>query len=225
MRLPFTFEQFINVFHLYNLAVWPMQIVLNLAAAGICVLLFMRFQQKNRAINILLSLLWFWMGIVYQILFFSSINPAAKIFGFFFIGQAILFWLVGGMLDKIEYAKPRWSIQRVIGGLMVLYSLIGYPLLGITFGHIYPDAPTFGNPCPTTIFTLGILCFAVHLKWFIALIPFIWTLIGGSAAFKLGIREDLGLIISGIIIVIAVIVGLLRKKHPGMVVAAEERNL
>jgi hypothetical protein len=41
--------------------------------------------------------------------------------------------------------------------------MVVYPLLGIRFGHSYPRAPLFGvAPCPTTIFTFGLLLWATR---------------------------------------------------------------
>lgn len=85
-----------------------------------------------------------------------------------------------------------------IGALMIFFSLAVYPSLGYLIGHVYPYAPTFGIPCPTTIFTLGIFlltdkkCPLIHL-----IIPGLRGLIGLSAALNLGFYEDFGLVISG----------------------------
>jgi hypothetical protein len=60
--------------------------------------------------------------------------------------------------------------------------------------------PTFGLPCPTTIFTLGILMFAKRpfpRSVFIA--PVLWCAIGSFAAIQLGVFQDYGLVIAGLI--------------------------
>lgn len=36
------------------------------------------------------------------------------------------------------------------GSLLMLYAMMIYPALGYFLGHVYPKAPTFGVPCPTT---------------------------------------------------------------------------
>src|SRR6478735_636787 len=49
-----------------------------------------------------------------------------------------------------------------------------------------PAVPTFGLPCPTTIFTIGVLLFAkapVPRSAFI--VPVLWALVGSTAAFTL----------------------------------------
>jgi hypothetical protein len=60
--------------------------------------------------------------------------------------------------------------------------------------------PTFGLPCPTTIFTIGTLCllrtpFPRHVLG----APFLWAAIGSQAAFLLGVYQDLGLLAAGLI--------------------------
>jgi hypothetical protein len=92
-----------------------------------------------------------------------------------------------------------------------------YPLLGYLQGHIYPAAPTFGLPCPTTIFTFGILLWTdKKLPVITLVIPFLWSLIGFSAAFSLGIREDTGLLIAGLLTTIMILIWNKRiSKHGG----------
>jgi len=88
----------------------------------------------------------------------------------------------------------------MIGTILVLFALVVYPLLGYVFRHIYPSSPTFGLPCPTTIFTLGILLWSdTKIPLFILLIPFFWCIIGFTAAIQLGMREDTALLVAGFI--------------------------
>jgi hypothetical protein len=80
------------------------------------------------------------------------------------------------------------------------YALVIYPILGTVFGHAYPKLPTFGLPCPTTIFTFGILLTStrrVPIKMLI--LPAIWAIIGFGAAVNFGIYEDIGLLLAGIL--------------------------
>jgi hypothetical protein len=58
--------------------------------------------------------------------------------------------------------------------------------------------PTFGVPCPTTIFTVGLLMLATPRLWRLSIIPVIWSVIGGSAAFLLGVSADYALPVAGI---------------------------
>ena len=144
----------------------------------------------------ILSFFWIWMGIIYHIINFSAINKAAYIFGAAFIFQGILFLYMGFFRQKITF-RFYFDIYGITGGVLILFALILYPVLGYFQGHIYPSSPTFGLPCPTTIFTFGLLLWTDR-KFPIALIiiPFIWSIIGLSAAFSLGIKEDISLLIT-----------------------------
>jgi hypothetical protein len=70
---------------------------------------------------------------------------------------------------------------------------------GLLLGHTYPSTPTFGVPCPTTIFTIGALMLANRPHKYVAVIPLLWSALGFSAAISLGVTEDVALIIAGLI--------------------------
>jgi hypothetical protein len=195
--MPFTIEDFLNVFENYNTTVFPAQIIFNLLAVLCIIYLIKKSWLTSYIINGILSLLWLWTGIVYHILFFSAINKAAYIFGALFIAQSVIFLYTGIIQHKLEY-QIRNDFAGMLGWIFIIYSLLIYPILGYIFGHGYPKQPTFGLPCPTTIFTFGILLFASgRIKWYYIFLPLVWSLIGSSAAIKLGILEDTGLFISG----------------------------
>lgn len=47
------------------------------------------------------------------------------------------------------------------------------------------------TPCPTVIFTFGVLLLAKpRLPFWLFVIPAVWAVIGGSAAILLDVRED-----------------------------------
>jgi Family of unknown function (DUF6064) len=79
---------------------------------------------------------------------------------------------------------------------------VAYPLLGWLAGHGWPRAAAFGvAPAPTTIFTFGMLLMLEGAApLYLAAIPLLWSLAGGSAAvFILRIPEDLSLLLAGIV--------------------------
>lgn len=202
MDLPFTVEQFFDVFQRYNEAVWPMQFVTYGLAVAILILLFRKDRFSRKAINGILSFLWIFMGVGYHLLYFSEINAAAFIFGGLFIVQGLLFFWLGVVRDRLSY-RFNWDIYHLLGSLMVVYAMIGYPLLGNAFGHLYPEKPMFGvAPCPTVIFTFGILLMSKpRIPWGVLVIPGIWSLIGFSAAWQLSVVEDYGLFVSGVLVI------------------------
>lgn len=197
MNLPFTTEQFLQVFGTYNIAVWPSQVFLMAFSLAAIFFTIHPFKFSDRAISFILAILWFWMGLVYHIKFFADINPAAYGFGAVFIAQAGLFlWMA--VQKKLSYQfSLNW--RGIVGMVVAMYGLFIYNVVTLFNGHIYPNAPTYGSPCPTTIFTYGILLLATSVPRYLLIIPALWSLIGFTAALKLGIREDFGLLIAGII--------------------------
>jgi len=154
---------------------------------------------SDATISVILSLIWLWTGAVYHLWFFTRINPAANLFAALFMVQAAIFWYAG-LTRKSLIFRIRLDVYGVAGALMIFYALIGYPILGQALGRIYPQSPTFGLPCPTTIFTFGLLLWAEKkVPSYVWLIPLVWSLIGFSAAITLNIREDHGLVLAGIV--------------------------
>jgi len=198
MQVPFSLGDFLNVFKSYNQTIFPLQIVFYFIAFLSIYFLFTGNKNLNKIISITLSFFWLWMGIVYHIIFFSAINNAAYIFGAFFIIQGIMFAGCGLIRKKLSFGYSK-NIYNYFGIVFLLYALIIYPVLGYNLGHSYPYSPTFGLPCPTTIFTFGILLFTnKKMPLHLLIIPLLWSVIGFNAALTLTIYEDTGLLIAGV---------------------------
>jgi hypothetical protein len=199
MDLPFSTEQFIEVFRRYNQGVWPAQILLTGLGLVAALLAFRPRPGSDRFVAGTLALLWAWMGVVYHIRFFRAINPAAQAFGLLFLFQAILFLWYGILRSNLRFRAPR-SAAGITGGSLLVLAFVVYPLLARSFGHLYPAAPTFGLPCPTTIATLGLILWLVPpVPWPLVVVPLIWSAVGTSAAVALGVREDFGLGLAGVL--------------------------
>lgn len=186
--LPFTVDEFLDVFAQYNQAIWPMHIVAYILGIAALVLLVKKTPYSDRAISVILAFFWAWVGIVYHIMYFSTINGAALGFGVLFIVQAVL-WLIFGVLRPKLSFKWEANPYTIIGAVMIIYAMIVYPLLGALQGHGYPRSPSFGvAPCPTTIFTFGLLLLtSAKVPKSLLVIPFLWSLLGISAAYQLSI--------------------------------------
>jgi uncharacterized protein DUF6064 len=201
--MPFTTDQFFGVFARYNLAVWPFQLVLFGAALAAIVLLLRGGASSDRAISGIVALLWAWMAIGYHFVFFTAINPVAWVFGAFFLAAAVGFAWAGVVKPHLRFVIEG-GLRGWAGGALLLYSLVFYPLVGHAFGHRWPEVPTFGLPCPTTIFTLGLLVFAAPpLPGSVFMVPLLWSALGTSAAFQFHIPQDLGLPVAGLIGLVA----------------------
>jgi len=198
MELPFTTEQFLDIFRKYNGDVWPAQIVFIILALAAVYFSIRKTTFSDKVITGILFFFWIWMGIVYHLLYFSTINKVAIVFGALFIIQSLFFLYVGVVKSKLQF-QLKGNAYGITGMTLVTFALLFYPILGHRLGHEYPSSPTFGLPCPTTIFTFGILLLSSkRLSLLILFIPFLWSLIGFSAAFKLGMKEDLSLLLAGV---------------------------
>jgi hypothetical protein len=198
VSLPFTQTQFIEVMARYNQAVTPLQIGLVFLGLSAYVALIVRRRDSDRVISAGLAGLWLWAGIVYHAMFFRAINAAATLFAAAFIAAALAF-LWAGLRGRLVFdVKSR--TRRIAGHALIAYALIGYPLLSLLLGREFAQLPTFGLPCPTTIFTIGMLAFAAPpVPRFVFAIRVAGALIGAQAAFLLGVYEDLGLLVAGLI--------------------------
>jgi hypothetical protein len=205
--LPFTREQFVAVFADYNLGVWPAQVLAYLLGLVMVVLLFRRSRTGNPIIGGGLAAMWVWTGCAYHWLYFSSINKAALVFGVLFVLQGVILLIASVLRDRLEFGVPAGPTAW-LGWAFVLYAAALYPLIGTWTGHHYPGMPMFGiTPCPVTIFTFGLLLLttAPVSRW-ILLIPFVWSLIGGSAALLLNVPQDWLLLLSGFITIPVLVV-------------------
>lgn len=197
MALPFSREQFFEVFARYNDAVWPAQFVLYAAALAALGLVLARQRHAGRAVSAVLALLWAWMAVMYHLVYFRQVNPAATLFGAAFLLAAVLFAWQGVVRGKLGFA---WALdaRSAAGLLLVAYGLAFYPALAWLLGHRYPAMPTFGLPCPTTIFTLGLLTLMrPPYPRAVFIVPLAWVLVGAQAVFLFGLYEDIGLLAAG----------------------------
>jgi len=196
--LPFTTEEFFAVFARYNTAIWPAQIGAEALGLAALILLFRSGPLASRVICLILAAFWLLMGTGYHLLFFTRINTLAYAFGLLFVAQAALLFVEGMIRRQITFrAEADW--RTCLAWALIGYALVIYPLIGLLGSHPYPMTPLFGvAPCPTTIFTLGLLLLS-NASWRLFVIPLVWSVVGGSAAVLLAVPQDYGLILAGAI--------------------------
>jgi len=201
--LPFSRDQFFDVFARYNEAVWPTQLALTGAGVA-CAVAALLGRGGDRAISYVLAGLWAWMAVAYHFAFFASINPAAWLFGCLFLVATALF-AAYGTKSTLRFGGAR-GIRGVAGVGLVAYALILYPVIGSVVGHAYPRTPTFGLPCPTTIFTLGMLLLARRpVPGALFIVPMLWSAVGTFAAIELGVTQDYGLPLAALVTAVLMI--------------------
>ncbi|UGY02249.1 DUF6064 family protein [Bradyrhizobium quebecense] len=199
--LPFTSEQFVSVFTRYNATIWPAQVAAYLLGSLAVLLLFRRSSWWDRIIATILALMWAWTGFAYHLLFFATINKAAYVFFVLFVVQSAAL-VYASIYRDIDFGLPPGPATWV-GASFVIYAAVAYPLIGMAAGHRAAELPMFGvTPCPVTIFTFGLLLLTVRRPPIVLLvIPTLWSVIGGSAAFLLRVPQDWPLLFSSAVAV------------------------
>ena len=202
MNIPFTRAEFYGVFSAYNTAVWPMQLPL-MALSVLAVLLLMRQRSySSMGISAILTALWVWQALAYHLAFFSAINPLAYGFAALFMaGAGVLFWQ-GVIRRKLNFkpAGTTGSWRALAGWGLIIFAWLVYPAWTYFSRHRYPAFPTFGLPCPTTLFTIGLLAFLVKpYPRSVFIVPVLWCFVGSQAAFVFDVQADLGLIVAGVL--------------------------
>jgi hypothetical protein len=198
MSLPFDRAEFFGVFREYNETVWPLQLVLLFLAFAALALAASNTPSAGRIVSAIVAVLWAWVGAVYHLAFFLPINPAAAFFGVVFLAGAALFAWEGVVKGRLAFCFPRNPRGALALGLAA-YALALYPMLGLASGREASEVASFGLPCPTTIFTVGLLGLAkppVPRALFIA--PLLWSVIGMQAAWLLGVYEDFALLVAAL---------------------------
>jgi hypothetical protein len=199
VQLPFTTEQFFDALRAYNTTVWPAQVLLLALALAAVVLLFIHRNGSGAVISCILAALWAWMGLAYHLVFFAPINRLAYAFAAVSVMGSMVFLWQGVVRRRLKF---EWSLNAcsAVGLTLIVFALAGYPAWVSLSGHSYPALPTFGLPCPTTLFTIGLLTFArAPLARSALVVPVLWTFVGVQAAFLLDVQADLTLGIAGIL--------------------------
>lgn len=209
MELPFTHEQFLGVFGAYNEAMWPVAAILWLLSA-VAIAVVLAGRGFHRSITVLLAAHWAWVAVAYHWIHFTAINPAASAFAVGFLIQALLLAWVASR-RPLEY-RLTWSPRHVAGIAFALYGLL-YPLLAAATVGAYPRMPTFGVPCPTTLYTIGLLLLASRPRPWLFVVPLLWATIGGSAAVLLAVTLDYALLVAGAAVLVYLVAAHVRRQR------------
>ena len=201
MQIPFSADEFFAFFARYNEAIWPAQVVAYMLAGIVMALPFLNVRHYNQIISGILGLFWVWIGIVFLVIHYSALNGVTAVaFGYVLAFQGLLF-IYAGVVQQHLHFTGGFAPSKLLGTFFMTYALFIYPYLGALTGHIYPYAPIFGvAPCPTTIFTFGLLLWSsARLPRYLLAIPLLWSLVGVGAALSLGVVADVMMPVAGVV--------------------------
>ena len=185
--MPFTHDQFFDLFERYNRAV-SLVIGLCWVATAVLTARLLRRRHPSTALLTLMIFQWAWVGIAFHFVFFTPINQAAWAFGVLFLGHSVL-------LARYSFWSNRMALERggtirhAVALCLLGYALI-YPALSVLASGRYLATPLFLAPCPLVIFETGVLMMRTPVPRILFVVPAIWSVIGGSAAVLFGVLPD-----------------------------------
>lgn len=203
MVISFTLKDFLEMIATYNKTFWPMQIIVYALGLIALLLAIINTDYSSKFISAILVFFWMWVGMVFEILFFSKLFPLSISTAILIIIEGLLLaWF--GIFKKDLTFKFKLDVYGVVGSLIIFYGMIVYPAIEYLLRRGYPQLLLVGlTPCPTVIFTLGMLLWSEKLPKYIVVIPFIYSL-SGVIPISIGIAEDIGLVVTGFIVFILI---------------------
>jgi hypothetical protein len=200
--MPFSAEMLLDYFAVYNERIWPMQLLGYVLGLLTLVPLFRPGKAWNRMVTGVLAFLWLWLSLVFW-------RQAAITRASMYV-PTVLFAVQGALFlhalirDRIAYGAVG-RVDTAVGLAFIAYALVGYPIAGLLASHVYPHSPLSPFfPCPATVLTFGVLVLARRVPRYLLVIPTLWAM-SGAFWFYLGMVEDAGLVIAGVVGVVMLI--------------------
>jgi hypothetical protein len=184
-------QQFFAMFTQANTAVWPVDLVWYAAAITAVLLAVTAIRGSSRLIAGFLAAYYVWLAIVFFGIYYAPLNDHSHAYAVMFALGGVLFLLAGVIRQDLEF-QPRWDALGIIGGVFMGYAL-AYPVIDALTGHVFPAAPVFGvAPCPSAIFTVGLLLWTRRgMPMYVLVVPFIWLMTQVPAdALAMGVVAD-----------------------------------
>ena len=179
--LMFSAHTYYRLFELYNLEIWPAQIV----AIGLGIVALLCLQragaQQGRIVAAILAACWLWVAWAFQMERYATIHWAARYFALGFAIEALLLIWIGVIRGQLLFGQSAKAI-RVAGFYLFLFALALQPLIGPAIGRPWLQAEIFGiAPDPTVVATLAILLpVSGRMRAVLLCIPVIWCVISGA---------------------------------------------
>ena len=185
--LPFDADSLFATIAYYHAAFRPLPWLAVVWGAAVIAL---ALTATSRASLLLLAVAWLWVGAAWHLATFAGINFAAPLYGAFFVLQgAILAWTAARGRLGLRY---RGRLRDRAGLGLAVAALVAYPLLDRWSGIPWPAVRLPGaDPCPTALFTLGILLLADRRSAAgLMVLPVLWTFVAGATGWAVAIGRD-----------------------------------
>ena len=200
--LLFSPRTYYRLLELYNLAIWPAQIVGVAIGLAIVALLVTKRGGRGRVIAGLLAACWLWIAWAFQYQRYAQINWAAPWFAAAFALEALLLVVVGVVAGR-TVLQPASGGKFRIATAVVAIAVLGYPLLAPLAGRAWTTAEIFGVAAdPTAIATVAVLALVRgRVRWLLLIVPLLWCAIAAATLWAIGGAE-------AVVVVVATLVAL-----------------
>ena len=176
--LLFSPRTYYRTIELYNVAIWPAQLVGVAIGVAIVVLLARGRGGRDRIVAALLAVCWLWVGWAFHYQRYAQINWAAVWFAAAFALQALLLVALGVVGGRIVF-EPAGGRVYWIATTLVAALVVGYPLLAPATGRAWTTAEVFGAfPDPTALATVATLALARgRVRRLLLIVPLVWCFV------------------------------------------------
>jgi hypothetical protein len=173
--LLFSPHTYYRTIELYNLGVWPAQLLGLAIGIAIVALLATNGGYRDRIVASLLAACWLWIGWVFHYERYAQINWVAPWIGALFALEAGLLVGVGAIGGRIVFETPSGRISWLAITCIVLV-VAGYPLLAPLTGREWTSAEAFGVAAdPTALATVAALALVrERIRWLLLVVPLLW---------------------------------------------------
>jgi hypothetical protein len=191
--LLFSPRTYYRLFELYNLAVWPAQLLALALGGAMLALMIRRPPWHGRAIAATLAGCWLWVAWAYLFTRYDTINWAARYFAAGFALQALLLGLSGVVRNRLTMRAGQSDLAFGAGLGLFVFGLIAQPLIGpLLIGRPWTQVELAGlAPDPTVVATLGVLLAADRPLSHLAIVPLAWCAIAGATLWTMGSPDAL----------------------------------
>lgn len=165
--VPYTKEVLDAIIYDYQEVFWPFQVFFVLLALWVLYAIWKG--HYHASIVAILAFFWVWVGAVYEIQFYKTINWIGFYVGMLFILQGLLLIWFGMVKGSIVFVKSRLSLA------LLPLIILGYPLLQFLTGtHHYELAIVGMLPNITVAFTFIVLWTHKNITTLL-IIPLVWS--------------------------------------------------
>lgn len=178
--LMFSARTYYRLFELYNLAIWPGQLIAGAFGMAILICVARSGAASGRVAAAMLAVCWLWVAWAFHAERYAAINLAAYYFAIGFGIEALLLLWVGTLRGRLALMPVRSGLDRAALGLL-LFAVLVYPLVAVASGRSWRQMEMFGvAPDPTAVATLGLLLLSAPVPWLLLPIPLLWCAISGA---------------------------------------------